>query len=173
MIKTMYKIICWALSLVLFVACQPQTQKAKHLGEDKQLDSIMMAQLELNTHFAEAADYDCSAFVQSDSLEYAMDDSGFWYTKTIVKSNDTIQRGQEVSLHLQISELRGALLSDVKHHHVVGHGELPIAITRSLKMMSIGEQMHIVAPWYTAYGVEGTTIIKPYSNLLIILTIEE
>ena len=110
MIKTMYKIICWALSLVLFVACQPQTQKAKHLGEDKQLDSIMMAQLELNTHFAEAADYDCSAFVQSDSLEYAMDDSGFWYTKTIVTSNDTIQRGQEVSLHLQISELRGALL---------------------------------------------------------------
>ena len=90
MIKTMYKIICWALSLVLFVACQPQTQKAKHLGEDKQLDSIMMAQLELNTHFAEAADYDCSAFVQSDSLEYAMDDSGFWYTKTIVTSNDTI-----------------------------------------------------------------------------------
>jgi FKBP-type peptidyl-prolyl cis-trans isomerase len=39
--------------------------------------------------------------------------------------------------------------------------------------MGIGDQMRIIAPWYTAYGVEGTNIIKPYSNLLIIITIEE
>ena len=175
MIQNTHKILYWGLLLVglLFIACQPQPQKARHLGEEKELDSTMMAQLELNAHLAEAADKDCSAYVQNDSIVYAMDSLGFWYAKTIATNSDTIQRGQELSLHIQVSELRGALISDVKHYHIVGNGELPTAIARSIRMMRVGDQMRIVAPWYTAYGVEGTSVIKPYSNLLIILTIEE
>lgn len=174
MIQRHKALYCFLLLLgVLLSACQPQPQKAKHLGEEKALDPTMMAQLELNTHLASAADKDCLAYIQNDSIAYVMDDFGFWYAKTILTTNDSIQRGQELSVHIQISALRGSLISDVKHHHVVGSGELPIAIARSLKMMNMGEQMRIVSPWYTAYGVEGTSIIKPYSNLLIIITIEE
>ena len=158
---------------VFFVACQPQPQQARHLSKAGELDSVMMEQLQLNTHLADAADNDCALYVQNDSVEYAMDDMGFWYAKTIAANADTVQRGQELSLHIQVSELRGTLISDVKHHHVVGNGEFPTAIARSLNMMGIGDQMRIIAPWYTAYGVEGTNIIKPYSNLLIIITIEE
>ena len=76
-------------------------------------------------------------------------------------------------LHLQISELNGNLIADTKSSFVVGAGDLPLAVTRSLKMMGVGEQMKIIAPWYAAYGVEGTKIIKPYTNLLIIVTVEE
>ena len=47
-----------------------------------------------------------------------------------------------------------------------------MAINRSLKQMSRGEQMRIVAPWHTAYGTEGTSIIKPYTNLIITLSVE-
>ena len=85
MIQNTHKILYWGLLLVglLFIACQPQPQKARHLGEEKELDSTMMAQLELNAHLAEAADKDCSAYVQNDSIVYAMDSLGFWYAKTI------------------------------------------------------------------------------------------
>ena len=52
----------------------------------------------------------------------------------------------------------------------IGSGDLPTAINRSLTQMCMGEQMTIIAPWYTAYGIEGTSLIKPYTNLRIILT---
>ena len=74
-------------------------------------------------------------------------------------------------LHLQIAELNGPLLADIEEPFVVGSGDLPVAINRSLKQMSRGEQLRIIAPWYTAYGTEGTRIIKPYTNLIITLTI--
>jgi FKBP-type peptidyl-prolyl cis-trans isomerase len=48
-----------------------------------------------------------------------------------------------------------------------------MAILRSLKMMKHGEQMQIVTPWYAAYGVEGTTLINPYSNLKIVVSVGE
>lgn len=175
MIRYIHKVIYIALVLItiLFVGCQKQPQKARHLNESQEVDSTMLAQMQFNAQMADAADKHCSDFIQADSIEYAMADYGFWYTKTVKGVGDTIQQGQEVSMHIQISEVGGELISDVKHHHIVGSGELPIAITHSLKMMCLGEQMRIVAPWYTAYGVEGTSIIKPYSNLLIIITIEE
>ena len=63
---------------------------------------------------------------------------------------------------------------NIQDYFPVGSGDLPIAINRSLKQMSRGEEMRVIAPWYTAYGAEGTALIKPYSNLIITLTtIEE
>ena len=156
----------------LLVSCQKQPQKVRHL-HDKAVDSTMLAQMQINIHLADAADKVCREFVQNNSVPYAMDDFGFWYAKTISTTSDSIQQGQEIPLHIQISEIGGTLISDIKHHYVMGSGELPTAITRSLRMMCIGEQMQIVAPWYTAYGVEGTSLIKPYSNLFITITIEQ
>jgi len=153
-------------------SCQKQPQKVRHLHE-KTVDSTMLAQMQINIHLADAADKVCREFVQNDSVTYAMDDFGFWYAKTISTTSDSIQQGQEIPLHIQIIEIGGTLISDIKHHYVIGSGELPTAITRSLRMMCIGEQMQIVAPWYTAYRVEGTSLIKPYSNLFIIITIEQ
>ena len=161
------------LTTVLLVGCQKQPQKVRILNENPVLDSTMMAQLQVNIHLADVADRECKAFVEADSITYAMDDFGFWYAKTITGNTDTVQPGQELSLHIQISEIGGSLISDIKHHHVMGSGELPTAINRSLKMMCIGDQMQIVAPWYTAYGVEGTSLVKPYSNLFFIITIEK
>jgi hypothetical protein len=71
-------------------------------------------------------------------------------------------------------EMNGDLLADIEEYLSIGSGDWPLVINRSLKQMSRGEEMRIVAPWYTAYGAEGTTLIKPYSNIIITLTtIEE
>ena len=156
-----------------FVACQPQPRPVRHLGEKQEVDTALLAHMQLSMRMSEAADRACSAAAEADSLRYALDDFGFWFAKTVTYSGDRLVVGQEVVLHLQISELNGNLIADTKSSFVVGAGDLPLAVTRSLKMMGVGEQMKIIAPWYAAYGVEGTKIIKPYTNLLIIVTVEE
>jgi hypothetical protein len=157
----------------VMVACQPTPQRARHLGKEQEVDSTLMAHMQLNMRLSDAADRACSAVAESDSLRYTMDDFGFWYTKTISNAGEELKVGEEAVLHIQLNELNGSLIADTKSSFIVGAGDLPLAITRSSKMMSRGEQMKIISPWYTAYGVEGTNIIKPYTNLLITLTVEE
>jgi FKBP-type peptidyl-prolyl cis-trans isomerase len=72
-----------------------------------------------------------------------------------------------------MAELNGRMVADIEDRFTVGSGDLPVAINRSLKQMTKGEQIRIVAPWYTAYGTEGTKLIKPYTNLVITLTINK
>ena len=62
---------------------------------------------------------------------------------------------------------------DVKENLQIGGGELPVAINRALHNLRQGEQIQIITPWYMAYGVEGTSIIKPYSNLRIVVKVAE
>lgn len=158
----------------LSYSCQRKPQQVRHLGQKQDVDSALIIQLQLNTQLAELADKTCQTAIKTDSThQYTMDNFGFWYTKTIESYEDIIQEGQTIGIHIQISNLDGKLISDATLQTKINAGDLPIAISRSLKMMRLGEQMRIIAPWYTAYGVEGTSIIKPYSNLLITLTVEQ
>ena len=164
--------LIFLLLTISVVGCRKQPQQVRHLGEEQEMDSVTLAQLQFNQHMAEAANKGCYAMVEADSLQYTMDFFGFWYSKTIKTELDSVHKGENIELHLQIHEIGGELISDIKNNFTVGSGDLPLSIVRSLKMMRRGEQMRIIAPWYTAYGVEGTSIIKPYSNLLILITIE-
>lgn len=158
---------------IAFAACQPTPQRVKHLHQEQPADSALLAQMLFNTRMASEADKACLAIVKEDTLQYTLDDFGFWYTKTIKAPTDTLQKGQEVNAHICISEINGELTLDTKIPIVVGAGDLPTAINRALKLMCVGEQMRIISPWYAAYGIEGTNSIKPYSNLIILLTIEQ
>jgi len=130
----------------------------------------MMAQMRFNMHMADAADRACQQAVNADTLRYTLDDFGFWYAKTLRTSGDTLRAGQQLTIHLIMSELDGNTIADVQDIFTIGSGDLPVAINRSLTQMCMGEQMTIIAPWYTAYGIEGTSLIKPYTNLRILLT---
>lgn len=158
--------------VVLLVGCKPAPQQVRHLGEEK-VDSLMLMQMEFNNQMTAAADRQCLEFVQKDSATaYAQDEYGYWYAKSIASIGDSLKAGQNVMLHLEVSELNGDLLADVKRQTKVDSGDLPLAINQVLKMMREGEQMVIVAPWYTAYGVEGTELVKPYANLKIVVNVE-
>lgn len=162
------------LMLLALVACHKEPQKVRHISQQEEPDSALMAQMAFNMKMAGVADRACGDWVKQDSLTYAQDDFGFWYTKTINLHADTLQKGEVVLTHIQVCELNGTLLADIEDYFSVGSGDLPIAINRSLRQMSRGEEMRVIAPWYTAYGSEGTALIKPYSNLIITLTtIEE
>ena len=158
---------------IAFVACHQTPQQVNRRNLQQPIDSALIAQMQFNTRMAEQADKTCLAIVEADTLQYVMDDFGFWYTKTISLPSDTLQKGQEVNAHIQITEINSNLIIDTKMPIVVGSGDLPTAINRALKIMCMGEQMRIITPWYAAYGIEGTNTIKPYSNLIILLTISQ
>lgn len=162
-----------ALMLVLMVGCKPTPQQVRHHGEKKELDSLTIAQLQFNQRMASAADKQCLDFVQADSQQYVQDDFGFWYTKLLKTDLDSLHKGEYANLHIQIYKLNDSLVADIKDSFQVGNTGLPIAINRSLKMMRKGEHLQIVTPWYMAYGVEGTSLIKPYSNLKIVVSVGE
>lgn len=172
----MQKVIGYWLLVMSYalVSCTQQPQKVHRLSKKQEPDSALMAQMTFNMQMASAADRECSSWTQNDSLTYAIDEFGFWYTKTKNLYKDTLQKGDKVLTHIQICELNGELLADIEDYFAIGSSDLPIAINRSLRQMGLGEEMRIIAPWYTAYGAEGTSLIKPYSNLIITLTtIEE
>lgn len=164
--------ICTCL-LILMSSCKPSPQQVRRYGDKPKADSATLAQMQFNMHMADAADKACLDLVKSDSGQYVMDEFGFWYKKEVQTSSDTLLSGQEVTLDIEIRELNGVLLADIHDNFVIGSDQLPMAIHRSLKMMGVGDKMAIVAPWYTAYGIEGTNIIKPYSNLIILLHVKE
>jgi hypothetical protein len=162
----------WVLVIGMWMmGCTQQPQEVRRLHEQQELDSATIEQLEFNMHMASAADKECSAIVTRDSLTYAMDDFGFWYCKTINLYADSLQQGEQVAVHIQMIETNGKMIADIKDNFTIGSGDLPLVFNRCLKQMSRGEQMRIIAPWYTAYGAEGTTRIKPYTNLIITLSI--
>ena len=168
-----YRLLVMGYGLLVMVGCTQQPQPVRRLSEKQAPDSALMAQMAFNMQMASAADKACSEWVKNDSTSYALDEFGFWYSKTINLYADTLQAGETVTIHLQMAELNGQMQADIEDVFTVGSGDLPVAINRSLKQMSRGEQMRIVAPWYTAYGTEGTNIIKPYTNLIITLTINK
>ena len=164
----------WVIGLLLLlVGCNKTPQPVRHLGNDTQPDSLLMAQLAFNQQMINHADIQCLKYIQNDTLHtYAQDEFGFWYTILQHTTLDSLQTGQQLDMHIQIFELNDSLIADIKENLQIGDGELPLAINRALHNRRLGEQIQIIAPWYTAYGVEGTSLIKPYSNLRIVVGVE-
>ena len=161
------------LVVACFVGCTNSPQQVRRLNGKTEVDSLELAQLYFNMQMTNAADRQCLDYVKADTNEYTMDIVGFWYYKVLKNPTDTLKKGEIIDLHIQVYELNDSLVADVKESFTVGSNDLPVAVNRSLLMMCRGEQMHVITPWYVAYGVEGTSLISPYTNLKIILTLEE
>ena len=172
--RTMVRLGTMLLLLAGLLGCNKSPQPVKFLGEDKEPDSLILAQMKFNQRMVNAAAVQCLAYVQEDSgKQYAQDEAGFWYTKVVKTYLDSLCKGELVDMHIQIYELNDSLVADVKENFQIGQAGLPMAILRSLRMMRHGEQMQIITPWHAAYGVEGTALIKPYSNLKIVVSVSE
>ena len=167
--------VLWVIGLLLLslAGCHKNPQPVRHLGPKNEPDSLLMAQMLFNQQMASAADRQCIDYVTKNDLQYTQDEFGFWYSKTISTQLDSLTKGQKQNMHIQIYELNDSLLADIKESFEVGANSLPLAINRSLKIMRKGETMQMICPWYTAYGVEGTSLIKPYSNLKIVVRVGE
>lgn len=156
------------------IGCSTGNKNQGQVKAKTEVDSAMMAQMQKNVRLADMADKECGAKVEESDRRYAMDIIGFWYSKTVHnEQGDSLHMGDEVEIHMQVKNLDGKLLLDSKHPIVIGEDEEVMAVKGALRMMQAGEEMQIITPWYAAYGMHGTEIIAPYSNLEIILTVKK
>ena len=161
------------LLMLLVTGCNKSPQPVRRLGDEKP-DSLLMAQLYFNQRMISEADKQCLEYIKWDTLHsYVQDDFGFWYTILQRTAQEPLQKGQYADMHIQLYELNDSLVADIQESLQVGSGKLPVAINRTLNNIRQGEQVQIITPWYAAYGVEGTSIIKPYSNLRIVVGLGE
>ena len=161
------------LLMMLVTGCNKSPQPVRRLGDEKP-DSLLMAQLYFNQRMISEADKQCLEYIKWDTLHsYVQDDFGFWYTILQRTAQEPLQKGQYADMHIQLYELNDSLVADIQGSLQVGSGELPVAINRTLNNIRQGEQVQIITPWYAAYGVEGTSLIKPYSNLKIVVKVED
>ena len=161
------------LLMMLVTGCNKSPQPVRRLGDEKP-DSLLMAQLYFNQRMISEADKQCLEYIKWDTLHsYVQDDFGFWYTILQRTAQEPLQKGQYADMHIQLYELNDSLVADIQESLQVGSGELPVAINRTLNNIRKGEQVQIITPWYAAYGVEGTSLIKPYSNLKIVVKVED
>ena len=72
------KVIGLLIIGLLIVGCTQQPQKVRNLSQKNQPDSAMMAQMAFNTHMADAADKACRQWVKNDTIQYTIDNFGFW-----------------------------------------------------------------------------------------------
>ena len=162
--------------LVLFIACSgPGPQRPSQRKSDApKADSAQLALMELNQQLTAAADETLHSIILQQEEAYAMYNNGTW--GTVLKIGDTSKKalrfGEECTIHMRVLRLDGKLYCDTEQTSRIGMRDWPIAVDRNLSEWHHGAHIKLYAPWYSAYGIQGTKEVPPYENVIIELEIE-
>ncbi len=165
------RVIIWIL-LLLLVGCGRQSPQrpSQRKGERVQTDTAQLALMSLNQQLAESADEQLYRWVQTQTDSYALYEHGTWVTILDAGEGDILP-GEECSVHMRVCSLTGKPFCDVEQTAHVGKYELPNAIDANITEWHHGASLKLAAPWYAAYGIQGTAQIPPYENVIIELDI--
>ena len=157
--------------LCLLVSCVgkgPQ-RPSQRKGTVPAVDSTQLALMELNQQLALAADRQISQLAQAQEENYALYERGVW--ATILEMGDSERENpqpeEQCAIHMRIYSLSGTLYSDIEQTFRVGRHEVPEAIDENIGEWHHGARVRLLAPWYAAYGLQGTDNIPPYENVII------
>ena len=160
--------------LAVLAVCAGCAQKgpqrpSQRMGQSPDPDSAALALLELNQQLAQAADEELYHIVQSLDEPYALYDSNVWMR--IVDKGDedspTPRSGEYREVHMRVYNLDGKLLEDTDGTYRILRHELPPGVDVNLLDLHRGAKARMYAPWYAAYGLQGTAHIPPYENVII------
>lgn len=174
-----YRYILYGLVMGLCMSCGPQmgpqTPANRASTQQVKADSSMMALLEVNKRLAAEAEREVSARVQADTAhEYALCEEGAWLCRTHRTQEGPHPKTSDIwQIHMLVKTMQGELLQDIEGPITIGRGDIPLGIEMAMRQMYSGEDAIIIAPWYAAWGVQGTDNIQPYSNLYIELHIQQ
>ena len=145
----------------------PQSPSRRN-GEVTQVDTALLAMMTYNERMAEAADNELIKHIEQQELSFAQTEIGTWVSQK-KKNNigDTPQKDERWVIRLIIKDLDGNLIEDTEQTYTIGHNELPVAVTNALSEMHHGEEVLVLAPWYTAFGQQGKKGVPPYTNVQI------
>jgi len=162
--------------VMVLTACGPQAPQipSQRKGQTPPLDTAQLALMELNQQLSETADKQLSDIVRTKDEPYAMYEGNTW--ATIIDKGDmdapTPKFGEEWTIHLIVYNLDEQLLMDSERTYSIGKRELPYAVDRNILEWHKGARIRMYAPWYSAYGMQGTEHIPPYENVIIDLELK-
>lgn len=155
----------------LLSACghQAPQRPSQRRGETPKADSASIALMELNYQLAVAADKQLAQLAQAQNEPYALYEAGTWM-RIIDRGEDTEISplfGESWTVHMRTYDLDGKLLLDSEGYYQLGKQELPLAVEMNIGELHSGGKARLLAPWYAAYGLQGTTHVPPYTNVII------
>ena len=162
----------WVIGLTLLLAgCghQAPQQPTQRKGKETPVDSAALALLELNQQLAATADKQIALYVQQQKEPYALYEANTWMT--VIDRGDEMSatpvRDTEWTIRMRTLSLTGQLLMDSEASYIIGRQDLPRAVEMNIGELHHGAKARLVAPWYAAYGLQGTEHIPPYENVII------
>ncbi len=171
--NTSIAILCLVALLLCACGGKGPQRPSQRKGQAPKQDTTQLALMELNMQLAQAADAEVLRAVQAQDESYALYDGQTWVH--VISTGDTgrpaLQPGEQCTMHMRTYSLDGRLLVDSESTYAVGKNELPPCIDLIAGEFHHGAQLKLYAPWYTAYGLQGTDHIPPYENVIIELDI--
>jgi predicted exporter len=164
-------IIVWLIAGCTNTAPQRPSQRK---GETPKADSTALALMELNQQMAQAADDQLHRLAQEQSEPYALYEADTWIAILDHGATDAEHPkfGQEQTVHMRTYDLSGHLLLDSEGTYRIGAHELPQAVDANICELYPHAKARLLAPWYAAYGLQGTDYIPPYENVMIELELK-
>ena len=138
-------------------------------GQSPETDSTQLAIMEMNLQLAKAADRAVLETAQAQADSYALYEGSAWM-HIYDKGDETQLVGHYNSvcnLHMRVYTLDGRPLEDIEGTYTVGKYELPNCIEQNLRELHPGARVRMYAPFYTAFGAQGTAHVPPYENVMI------
>lgn len=125
--------------------------------------------MELNRQLAKAADRIILEIAQAQKEQYALYDGSAWVHLYNAgdETQDAPRHGSVCTVYMRIYNLNGQLLEDSEGTYTVGKYELPTCIEQNIRELHPGARVRMYAPWYTAFGAQGTAHVPPYENVMI------
>ena len=159
------------LMVVVLAGCGgkgPQ-RPSQRKGVAPEVDSAQLALLQLNQQLAMAADEQIRQIAQAQEETYALEEHGAWIYRIEAGETNGVhpQPDEEWTIHLRTYSLSGQLYNDTERTVRIGHYELPLAIEGNIGEWYHGTHVRMLAPWYAAYGLQGTEQIPPYENVIM------
>lgn len=162
-------IVAWLIAGCSNTAPQRPSQRK---GEAPKADSTALALMELNQQMAQAADEQLHCFAQEQNEPYALYERGVWaYVMDKGDTEHPVRTGEECRLQMTVYSLSGKQYTDSDITVRIGKYELPAAVDENITEWHHGAHVRMFAPWYAAYGIQGTDYIPPYENVIIELNI--
>jgi len=164
-----------AFVVLLMAGCVQQAPQrpSQRMGSAPEVDSASLALMELNKQLAISADQQLLTFAQAQEESYALYDANTWITFLDRGEEDgpSPARDEEWVMRMRTRNLNGQLLMDSEAAYRIGRQELPQAVEANMNEWRHGTHARLLAPWYAAYGLQGTEQIPPYENVIIELEI--
>lgn len=165
------RIVIYICLLLLLVACGGKTkpqQPTYHNGWNRPGDSAVIQLVAINEKMANEADRQLAQH----SAGYALWENGSWVSGW-KEPEQPMRENERVRLQLQIYDMDDTLLEDILETVTVGQYDRMQALADILPEAQRGAKFSMLVPWYLGYGATGNEHVAPYTNLRIVVSIEE